>query len=115
MKARIKATGEIIHFLGSSTEYGDCTWIDSKGKFRKGHDMPDIELLEKDKPIDWEQRRYEIAKESICAIMSNEEFYAQVLYEGAELNGRRGIPCNVSHAAVVFADALIEELKKTKK
>lgn len=68
--------------------------------------------MKANKPIDWEQRRYEIAKEAICAIMSNEEFYAQVLYEGAELNGRRGIPCNVSHAAVVFADALIAELKK---
>jgi hypothetical protein len=64
------------------------------------------------KEIDWEQRRYEIAKEAICAIMSNEEFYAQVLYEGAELNSRRNIPCSVTHAAVVFADALIAELKK---
>lgn len=62
--------------------------------------------------IDWEQRRYEIAKEAISAIMSNEEFYNQVLYEGAQLNGSRIIPANISHAAVVFADALIAELKK---
>ena len=63
------------------------------------------------KPIDWEQRRYEIAKESVTAIMSNEDFCAQVLFEGAE-HGQRQIQTNIAHAAVVFADALIEELKR---
>lgn len=62
-------------------------------------------------PIDWEQRRYEIAKESVIAIMSNEDFCAQVLFEGAE-HGQRQIQTNIAHAAVVFADALIEELKR---
>ena len=33
--------------------------------------------------IDWEQKRYEIAKETVTAIMSNEDFYHQVLCEGA--------------------------------
>lgn len=65
------------------------------------------------KSIDWEQRRYEIAKESLTAIMSNEDFCAQVLYEGAE-HGQRQIQTNIAHAAVVFADALIEELQKEK-
>lgn len=63
------------------------------------------------KSVDWEQRRYEIAKEAVTAIMSNEDFCAQVLFEGAE-HGQRQIQTNIAHAAVVFADALIEELKK---
>lgn len=117
MKAKIKSTGEVIEVLqtidiitkrGVERQYVDtkrswCTYVQSELEFIKEEPC---------KTIDWEQRRYEIAKEAICAIMSNEEFYAQVLYEGSELNGRRGIPCNVSHAAVVFADALIAELKK---
>lgn len=65
------------------------------------------------KSIDWEQRRYEIAKEAVTAIMSNEDFCAQVLYEGAQY-GQRQIQINIAHAAVVFADALIEELQKEK-
>ena len=44
--------------------------------------------------------------------MSNDEFYAQVLYESAQLNERRGIPYNISRAAVVFADTLIAELQQ---
>lgn len=63
------------------------------------------------KSVDWEQRRYEIAKEAVTAIMSNEDFCAQVLCEGAE-HGQRQIQTNIAHAAVVFADALIEELKR---
>ena len=63
------------------------------------------------KSIDWEQRRYEIARESLTAIMSNIEFYKQVLDDGKN-GGVYSIPINVSMAAVDFADALIEELRK---
>ena len=66
---------------------------------------------EESKSIDWEQRRYETAKEAISAIMSNDDFYKQVLYEGAELNNR-SIPHCIVKAAYAFADALIEELIK---
>lgn len=62
--------------------------------------------------IDWEQRRYEIAKESITAIMSNNEFLDLVLDIESNKNNRE-IPKAVGIAAVAFADALIEELKKT--
>lgn len=71
--------------------------------------IPDV----KADTVDWEQRRYEIAKEAMTSIMSNSEFYEQVLYEGAE-KGQRQIQKNISSAAVIFADALIEELKKKK-
>ena len=75
----------------------------------------DLDFLNgEDSFIDWEQRRYEIAKEAITAIMSNEDFYHQVLYEGAE-HGQRKIQVNIASAAVIFADALIEELKKGKR
>lgn len=70
MKAKIKSTGEIIDFLGSFIEYGTCTWIDSKGDFNQGS-APGIEILETGKPIDWEQRRYEIAKDMLAACQSN--------------------------------------------
>ena len=107
LTARVKATGETLEVAPSGTMQISC------GSFitKDGRRIP-VTALEFEKEIDWEQRRYEIAKAAISAIMSNEEFYAQVLYEGAQLDGRRGIPANISHAAVVFADALIEELKK---
>lgn len=70
-------------------------------------------ILEPTPTVDWEQRRYEIAKEAMTAIMSNADFYEQVLYESAE-KGQRQIQTSISIAAVIFADALVEELKKKK-
>lgn len=70
-----------------------------------------VDITDYSPHIDWEQRRYEIAKEAVTAIMSNEDFYHQVLYDGAEY-AQRQIPTNIASAAVIFADALIKELKK---
>ena len=58
--------------------------------------------------VDWEQRRYEIAKEMLpyCAQTSKE-----VLLSGGELNGDSFAEA-VSRQAIMFANTLIEELKK---
>ena len=53
------------------------------------------------KEIDWEQRRYEIAKDILTAWCSNSD-------RGTGL----GIPKNDSAAAVRYADALIKALKE---
>lgn len=104
MKARIKATGEIVDF---EDLYDDGTVL-VKGMYFK---VSELDFFEDFEAIDWEQRRYEIAKETVTAIRSNEDFYHQVLCEGAE-HGQRQIQTNIARAAVIFADALIEELKK---
>ena len=63
--------------------------------------------------IDWEQRRYEIAKEMMpyCAVD-----FTELLHEGAvneKWNGKT-IYQIVAENAVLYADALIKELKKKK-
>lgn len=111
MKVRVKETGEIINIadyarvrLDKCDSYGNPIELS----------FDDVEILqERSDNIDWEQRRYEIAKETVTAIMSNEDFYHQVLCEGAE-HGQRQIQTNIARAAVIFADALIKELKKEK-
>lgn len=52
------------------------------------------------KEIDWEQRRYEIAKDILTAWCSNSDRWTGL-----------GIPKNDSTAAVRYADALINALK----
>ena len=51
--------------------------------------------------IDWEQRRYEIAKDALAALISDPTI--------------RGAYASFSKVAVDHADALIEELKKEQK
>lgn len=124
MKAKVKATGTIVNvFFDKKTslkcnapvwgiffeEKNDNGVIESR--MSSLHER-ELEFIEDNKLcIDWEKRRYEIAKEAMTAIMSNNDFYEQVLYESAE-KGNRQIQVSISVAAVVFADALIEELKK---
>lgn len=96
MKARIKNSNEIVdvyfdYFFELWTVKGN-----SDIKF-----APDaLELLE-EKDIDWEQRRYEIAKDMMAAFLSN---YSDNIHSGN--------PDEQAKYAVVFADALIAELKK---
>ena len=63
--------------------------------------MPDIE--EGGKTIDWEQRRYEIAKEMLPVIY----------YDDKPQEGEDYLTLNeATHEAVRYAEALITELKK---
>ena len=73
----------------------ECAYYDFKETPEEILAMPDIE--EGNKTIDWEQRRYEIAKEITAAI------YTRLNIKGTLLN------CNQIVAA---ADGLIRELKK---
>ena len=84
MKKKIRKTGEIVDVIMFTAPYGtdrDDTrdfvdYIDSKGRERRRVPMNiywDFEDVEDEltKEIDWEQRRYEIAKELMKGFASN--------------------------------------------
>ena len=54
--------------------------------------------MEKQIDINWEQRRYEIAKDALAALLSNRKI--------------GGVYASYSKVAVDYADVLIEKLKK---
>lgn len=103
MKAKIKQTGEIVEV---EDLYDDGTAL-------VGDMFYKVSELDFYSVIDWEQRRYEISKEALTSIMSNEEFYSLVLDFSRE-KGNRDITKSISEAAVCFADSLIKELKNKK-
>ena len=97
MKCRIKSSGEIVDvigwsFDGSWTHYVDINGIDTTD----GLDYyKNFEPIVEDN-IDWEHRRYEIAKDISCAYLqahSNIPFY------------------DISKVSVEFYDKLIKQLK----
>lgn len=61
------------------------------------------------KNVDWEQRRYEIAKDMLCALYADEGFESRekndVMFEYQDLD-------TCAKEAVRYADALIRQLKK---
>ena len=123
MKKRIRKTGEIVdvidyyNLMGAERDSNDSiSYIDSKGEehhHEKGlnlwWDFEDVEEVP-NTHIDWEQRRYEIAKTMIHAIYLDDGNAARsdksgFDFEYKDLQGS-------AKEAVRFADALIAELKK---
>lgn len=68
MKAKIKSTGEVIEVLQTIdiiTKRGvECQYVDNKRSWCT-YVQSELEFIKEEpcKTIDWEQRRYEIAKE----------------------------------------------------
>ena len=99
MKARIKATGEIVEVINYSKhshciEYGGCN---SSGEYET-KSLDEVELIVDNAPqeIDWEQRKYEIAKDVMTGFVIESTFWS------AE---------QMADESVRHADALIEKLK----
>lgn len=98
MKAKVIETGEIVDVRpnGEKTVQHRCT----KYVTADGRELLSIELNILP-VIDWEQRRYEIAKDLMAASF-------------AELMSAVSLP-TYAHICVQWADELIEELKKADK
>ena len=79
----------------------ECAYYDFKETPEEILLMPDIE--EANKVIDWEQRRYEIAKEMLSVIYSDDK-----PQEGEDYLTLQ----QAANEAVRYAEALIKELKK---
>lgn len=99
MKAKIKSTGEIVDISpsGVTSVQRTCT----KYATKDGRELLDL-ALEFLPNIDWEQRRYEIAKEAMNGLLS-----APVV-DGVNPNPSYK---DIATFSVRLADALIKELK----
>lgn len=63
-----------------------------------------------DSEPDWEQRRYEIAKDMMAAIMNNPDITAGL---ACEPKPQEDVPATLARVSLILADALVVELKKT--
>ena len=96
MRAKIKATGEIIEVEPYGTMKVSCLSY----RTESGRVIPDT-ALEFEKVVDWEQRRYEIVKELMKGFASN----PHDMCVDADCKA-------LAEWSVKGADALIAELKK---
>lgn len=92
MKAKIISTGEIV-------KVGYITGLRDDGSFYNAS-VHDIEIIDDntDKAIDWEQRRYEIAKDVLAGLVSAHQ---------PGLTDDTNDPLS----AIMYADELIKQLK----
>lgn len=105
MKVRVKKTGEV--FLAMEFARVDVETYDSMGETRS-YRLDEIEIIPdepsqgNDKEVDWEQRRYEIAKDCLANAFPNISKITDV-YEGKKHTA--------VWQAVDYADELIKQLK----
>lgn len=98
MKARVKATGEIINIA----DYARVT-LDRCDSYGNPIELSfdDVEILqERSDNIDWEQRRYELVKAAMQGFCSNP--HQQIMAADSNM---------VAEWSIGFADSLIEKLK----
>ena len=102
MKARVRATGEIVDvkFSTHPNPAIDETYWWCKDK-KESYHKSELDFM--GSTIDWEQRRYELAKEAMNGLLS-----APVV-DGVNPNPSFK---DIATFSVRFADALITELKK---
>ena len=129
MKVKIKATGEIINvmrrFNPEAQHMNDFVFKEISGtsscRTFRTHELEFIEpddnlyntissryntqMSEREKEIDWKQRRYEIAKEVLPQIIHR-------VKPGPSAAAIKFSCVDAAKAAVDYADALIKELKK---
>lgn len=106
MKAKVIETGEIVDVVsftdrecGCLISYWDCKKGKEYSRFELDFRVDVLTNEETAKPIDWEQRRYEIARDIMAASFNQP-------MDGVSI-------ASYIHNCVQWADALIEDLKKT--
>lgn len=110
MKTKIKRTGEIIDVLDYDIVDGDIhAYLNAHNDvIHPSYPLnfyKDLELIVEFKEIDWEQRRYEIAKEMLPAVKD-------IKRHDDNGNLRKLNRNEAAYEAVKYADALIAELHK---
>lgn len=102
MKARIKETGEIVQVVSCMKDTNLVEYIENSPTAEHYIiSLDDVELIPGEKIIDWEERRYEIAKDILAGYASN--------------SSDRIMSANVLdqiEVSVRVADFLIDKLKK---
>ena len=99
MKAKIEKTGEIITVRHECDSYGRVRYRDCSHQNGELYDSFELDFkVDNQKSIDWEQRRYEIAKAVIG---------------GLEVNSQSPIESDCK-LAVEIADEMIKQLKEEK-
>lgn len=91
MKAKIKSTGEIVEIKNL---YDDGTALVNDKYFK----VSELDFFSE--TIDWEQRRYELAKAAMQGFCSNS--HEQGMSNGSYMTAQRSLS---------YADALIKKLK----
>lgn len=105
MKAKIKSTGETVNVHEDIN--GD--FVTESGSLYRNWQ------LEFEKEIDWEQRRYEVAKAALQSLLGNSDAVNATTIDccrADEYGEQKSVTQAISQYAIAVANVFIAELKK---
>lgn len=112
MKAKIKATGEVLNVIDVDSERVLVKY-ESDAKSLRIHEvdlMPEPHVFNKE--IDWEQRRYELAKDFMSAMIASPTYKYCKALEYDVNKPLREHQDGLAKNAIIYTDRLIAELRK---
>lgn len=102
MKAKVIKTGEIVEVVPSGKYLGQVEDAYSKRHWYFNEIEPIPDNVQKEKIIDWEQRRYELTKSAMQGILTN-------MTRGSAFSDYED---RVAIQSIKYADAIIDKLKE---
>ena len=102
MKARVKATGEIVDvvFESSYVKDGVSLWTDGKKEYSKDS----LDFIDSDIPSE-QRMRYELTKTAMHAILTGDFYKRYTIRDDLQYGG-------VANEAINIADEIIKQLKE---
>lgn len=111
MKAKVKNTGEVVNVRPCSEPMNvRLAFYETE----HGRKFP-VTALEFEKEIDWEQRRYEVAKVALQSLLGNSDAVNATTIDccrADEYGEQKSVTQAISQYAIAVADVFISELKK---
>lgn len=111
MKARVKLTGvlvDVVPYVNLNNLHSRDNQYECDGMVYKECELDFLNI--EDSRIDWEQRRYELARAAMQGILSNGEAIDDAC-RTARYTQDHTTPKAIARCAIAYADALIKKLK----
>lgn len=103
MKAKVIETGELIDVVTLDKGYGNIVFVDRNSE--KVYENQELTLI---KEIDWEQRRFELAKAALNGMLAHSRNGHGYHPRDPKMHWHDAI----AEEAIEIADAVIEKLKE---
>lgn len=110
MKVIYKATGDFVNFDSYDGTTGEAKISDPAGNSSIVNIDDLVFLSAAQTRTDWEQRRYELSKEAMGALLSSPTY--RLCANNNCYDPETGSPEVIAQEAVLYADVLINELTK---
>lgn len=111
MKAKVITTGEIVNVRYSYFDNDKHIAVYKEIGNIRSWPVYDLQLdIKEEKPIDWEQRRFELVKAAMQGMLSNDQYVSSAYKKSSKCDAT--VEDVIAFNAIKYADKVIARLKE---